>query len=188
MEQWFRFVSSLHILPSSPSTLISGGGDPSLKVWDWLSGKLLGDIPIEEAVEPFIVVKRIIGRNRWSENDEGGDDEDETVSKKKGKGKKARKGKGKQAQALGEDGEQGDEKPGDAMDVDPKGEDAKAQPRKILAVRRIESVTVEATTRVVFSTTGCVSLRFRFKSLPAMYTCLLPYGSPHCLRALLLWD
>lgn len=134
------------------------------------------------------MVKRIVGRNRWSENDEGGDDEEETASKKKGKGKKARKGKGKQAQALGEDGEQGDEKPGDAMDVDPKGEDAKAQPRKILAVRRIESVTVEATTRVVFSTIGCVFLRLRFKSLPAMYNCLLPYGSPHWLRALPLWD
>jgi len=125
-----------------------------LKVWDWLSGTLLEDLSIQEAVEPYIVVKRIIGKNRWEENEEGGD-EGEADGKKKGKSRKARKGKGKRAQALGEDGDdQGDEKEGDPMDVDAKEEETKPQPQKILAVRRIESVTLDATTHIVFSTIG----------------------------------
>ena len=122
------------------------------------------------------MVKRIIGRNRWEENDDGGDDEEEPAGKKKGKSRKGRKGKGKQAQAPGEeDGEQGDEqKQGDAMDVDPKEESAKPQPRKILAVRRIESVTLDAAKRIMFSTIGYAFLHLCSVSLPSTYKHLLP--------------
>ncbi|KAJ7016419.1 hypothetical protein C8F04DRAFT_1202237, partial [Mycena alexandri] len=37
--------------------LVSGGGDPMLKIWDWMTGKLKREIPILHAVEPFIKVK-----------------------------------------------------------------------------------------------------------------------------------
>jgi tRNA (guanine-N(7)-)-methyltransferase subunit TRM82 len=38
--------------------LISGGGDPVLKVWQWRTGRRLYDVVIEEAVQPFIAVRR----------------------------------------------------------------------------------------------------------------------------------
>lgn len=40
------------------------------------------------------------------------------------------------------------------MDVDVKEEEAKPQPQRIIAVRRIESLTVDSATHVVFSTIG----------------------------------
>ncbi|KAG1748777.1 WD40-repeat-containing domain protein [Suillus occidentalis] len=36
-----KYVSAIHIPSFSPGTLISGGGDSVLKLWDWMSGKLL---------------------------------------------------------------------------------------------------------------------------------------------------
>lgn len=38
--------------------LISGGGDPVLKVWQWRIGRRLFDVAIEESVLPFIAVRR----------------------------------------------------------------------------------------------------------------------------------
>lgn len=134
-----------------------------MRVWDWLSGKQLEEIPIQDAVEPYIVIKRIIGKNRWEEN-EGGGDEEEGSGKKKGKGRKGRKGKGKQVQASeavvedGDEPEPAEEKEGDAMDVDAKEDEVKPQPQKILAVRRIESVALDSTTYIVFNTIGYGSL------------------------------
>ncbi|KAF7327717.1 tRNA (guanine-N(7)-)-methyltransferase non-catalytic subunit TRM82 [Mycena kentingensis (nom. inval.)] len=52
-----KFVSAIHIPEFAQDTLISGGGDSVLKVWDWLSGRLIRDIAIADAVEPYIVVK-----------------------------------------------------------------------------------------------------------------------------------
>ncbi|KAL0566313.1 tRNA (guanine-N(7)-)-methyltransferase non-catalytic subunit trm82 [Marasmius crinis-equi] len=52
-----RFVSCLHIPKSRPAVLISGGGDPEIKLWDWHSGKLLHDVPILDRVKEYIQVK-----------------------------------------------------------------------------------------------------------------------------------
>ncbi|KAG7094038.1 hypothetical protein E1B28_007659 [Marasmius oreades] len=52
-----QFVSCLHIPKSKPNILISGGGDPELKVWDWLSGKLKFNIPVSDCVKEYIKVK-----------------------------------------------------------------------------------------------------------------------------------
>ncbi|TPX67385.1 hypothetical protein SpCBS45565_g03869 [Spizellomyces sp. 'palustris'] len=43
-----EFVSAIHVLPFASEILVSGGGDPFLCVWDYLNGKLLQQIPIEE--------------------------------------------------------------------------------------------------------------------------------------------
>ncbi|EEB93371.1 hypothetical protein MPER_07980, partial [Moniliophthora perniciosa FA553] len=51
-----QFISCLHIPPSQPSLLISGGGDPELKVWDWFSGQLKCDIPILDSVKKYLQV------------------------------------------------------------------------------------------------------------------------------------
>lgn len=56
----------------SPAILISGGGDPELKVWDWMTGHFQRNIIVFAAVEPFI---RVTAHNRGlgllGENDDG---------------------------------------------------------------------------------------------------------------------
>ncbi|KAJ3798914.1 WD40 repeat-like protein, partial [Lentinula aff. detonsa] len=52
-----QFVSAVHIPSDRPGTLISGGGDAELKIWDWRSGKHEMDIPILDSVKPYIKVK-----------------------------------------------------------------------------------------------------------------------------------
>ena len=88
-----RFVTALHSPSFAPSILLSGGGDTSIKIWNWLSGDCLGDILIGEAVTPFLLVKPPKGRRGWYANDldddRGGA---ETTSKRKGG---RRRGKGK---------------------------------------------------------------------------------------------
>ena len=44
--------------PVAGDVLISGGGDPVLKVWQWRIGRRLYDVAIEESVLPFIAVRR----------------------------------------------------------------------------------------------------------------------------------
>ncbi|THG97223.1 hypothetical protein EW026_g4740 [Hermanssonia centrifuga] len=88
-----KFVSAIHVPSFAPSQLVTGGGDPVLKLWDWMS-------------EPFIVVKAPISRYGRSDDDDGDDGEQEKVEKigrrgRKGRGKKA-KGKGKN-EGVGEE-------------------------------------------------------------------------------------
>ncbi|KAI0352084.1 WD40 repeat-like protein [Trametes cingulata] len=89
-----KFVSALHIPSFNPSVLVSGGGDPMLKIWDWMSGKLLSEVSVFDAVEPRIKVKAPKSRRGWS-NEDGDADEGAAEAKAKGKGKGRRKGKGK---------------------------------------------------------------------------------------------
>ncbi|KAI8918296.1 WD40-repeat-containing domain protein [Powellomyces hirtus] len=49
------FVSSLHIPAFAPDVLLSGGGDPFLLTWDFMAGKILQQIPLQEADEPVAV-------------------------------------------------------------------------------------------------------------------------------------
>ncbi|KAI9062584.1 hypothetical protein FKP32DRAFT_1573444 [Trametes sanguinea] len=87
-----KFVSALHTPSFKPSVLVSGGGDPMLKVWDWMSGKLLSEVAVFDAVEPFTKVKAPKWRKPWHVGD-GDEDDDATEGKPKGKGR--RRGKGK---------------------------------------------------------------------------------------------
>lgn len=50
-------MSALHIPSFSPATLISGGGEPELILWDWKTGQLLLQIPVLDTVKPFVKVK-----------------------------------------------------------------------------------------------------------------------------------
>ncbi|KAJ4473624.1 WD40-repeat-containing domain protein [Lentinula aciculospora] len=52
-----QFISAIHVSSDLPDTLISGGGDSELKIWDWFSGKHRTDIPILDSVKPYIQVK-----------------------------------------------------------------------------------------------------------------------------------
>ncbi|KAI0675915.1 WD40-repeat-containing domain protein [Trametes maxima] len=89
-----KFVSALHIPSFKTSVLVSGGGDSMLKIWDWMTGKLLAEQSISEAAEPYIKVRAPKWRHGWNDGDgegEGGPAE----GKPKGKGKGRRRGKGK---------------------------------------------------------------------------------------------
>ncbi len=88
--QFYRFVSAIHIPKSDPSSLISGGGDPMLKIWDWATGVTKHSLSVLEVVEPFIVI-------RASKKKRGGDD-DEGASEgagKKSKGQRRKENKKK---------------------------------------------------------------------------------------------
>ncbi|KAH9967556.1 WD40-repeat-containing domain protein [Russula dissimulans] len=55
-----KFISAIHIPrdPAAHGILVSGGGDPVLKVWQWHTGRCLYNVAIEEAVRSFITVRR----------------------------------------------------------------------------------------------------------------------------------
>ncbi|KAF5361830.1 hypothetical protein D9756_002260 [Leucocoprinus leucothites] len=93
-----RYVSAIHIPLFARDALISGGGDPSLKIWDWMSGQCTGEIQIWEAVEPFIAVKSDKRRRSEEDDDEGG-----ATQKRKGKGKKSKKRANKKAAQVKKD-------------------------------------------------------------------------------------
>jgi tRNA (guanine-N(7)-)-methyltransferase subunit TRM82 len=67
--------------PFSSNLLVSGGGDAMLKVWDWLSGNIMYEVDILEAVQPFIMA-RAATRKR-DECEGGGDDASPTLKKKR---------------------------------------------------------------------------------------------------------
>ncbi|TXT15605.1 hypothetical protein VHUM_00108 [Vanrija humicola] len=46
------FVSAIHVPAGHPNLLVSGGGEPTLQVWDWTTGKLLTRVDILSAVLP----------------------------------------------------------------------------------------------------------------------------------------
>ncbi|KAK2463593.1 hypothetical protein APHAL10511_004344 [Amanita phalloides] len=79
-----KYVSAIHVPPYSPSTLVSGGGDPVLKVWDWMSGAIQFELGILDAVRPFVVVA--VKPKRGGDNDD-----DELRSNSKGKKRKGNK-------------------------------------------------------------------------------------------------
>lgn len=63
-----------------------------MKFWDWMSGKLTGEVSIFDAAKAHIKVKAPKWRHGWNDG-EGEDGPSESKTKGKGKGK--RRGKGK---------------------------------------------------------------------------------------------
>lgn len=84
-----RFVFTVHIPKFAPSVLVSGGGDPMLKVWNWMSGELLRDIPVGDVVEPFIAVRPPKGQRPHGEGDGEGEVKLGKRKRRRGKGKAA---------------------------------------------------------------------------------------------------
>lgn len=101
-----RFVSAIHIPSYAPSLLVSGGGDPMLKVWDWMSGELKAEISILEVVGPFIKLRP--QKRNWRGEDDDDDERpaEEKKAAEKGKGKGRKKGKGKAKETGVVEGEQ----------------------------------------------------------------------------------
>lgn len=58
------FVSALHVPESRPELLISGGGENSLRIWDWQAGRQVGSVGIWEAVLPHRKARSTMRRNK----------------------------------------------------------------------------------------------------------------------------
>lgn len=56
-------MCTVHIPSFAPSVLVSGGGDPVLKFWDWMSGELLLNLPVADIVEPLVTVRTPKGKS-----------------------------------------------------------------------------------------------------------------------------
>lgn len=63
IDPMFRFVSGLHLPSFAPQNLVSGGGDATLKIWDWLNGNLVREIKVRRTIEPFIKIRPKKRRN-----------------------------------------------------------------------------------------------------------------------------
>ncbi|KAF5383622.1 hypothetical protein D9615_003555 [Tricholomella constricta] len=143
-----KFVSAIHNPTFAPSELVSGGGDPALKIWDWMTGTVKHDINVWDAVEPYIRIPAPKKRRRE-------DDDDVPEAKRKGRGKKA-KGKGKakpeteaKAEEVVEEAQEGGAAaPSDALIPEKKAE-------KVLVINKIDTA---ASRHIVFSAVGATAL------------------------------
>ena len=145
---FLRFVSAIHIPTSDPASLISGGGDPMLKIWDWMTGVLKHEVAVLDAVEPFMAVRALKRKRGYGDLDDEGEIP-EGARKKRKKGH--RKGKGKE-KAKEEDMEvetDGDEGEGEDEEKDPK-------PEKVLVIHKIDTLPSDSGPQVVFSAVGYV--------------------------------
>ncbi|KAJ7224057.1 WD40 repeat-like protein [Mycena pura] len=151
-----KFVSAIHIAAFCPDELVSGGGDPMLKVWDWMGGRVKREIPILQAVEPYIKVKPARKTPQRFEDD-GERDGDEI----KKKGKRARalaKQRAKSSSAVGDapSGVPADvsERPKTADSAEGAGSD-----EAVLAIQRIASLQSGTDGRhLIFSAVGATAL------------------------------
>ncbi|PCH44155.1 hypothetical protein WOLCODRAFT_164948 [Wolfiporia cocos MD-104 SS10] len=173
-----KFVSTIHIPTFAPGTLVSGGGDPMLKVWDWMSGTLLTEVPILETVEPFIKIRAPKGKWRG----EDGDEEDGEAVKKPSRRqrRRARKAQTKAGASTAEgtpDVAEAEEKEGDddaaegeddtpipeGKDTAETGDDAatttKEEDKLVLVVHKIRSLDLDTHGRfLIFSAVGATAL------------------------------
>lgn len=131
-----------------------------MKVWDWMTGKAKYDIPIQEAVDPFIVIKG--KKRRWFEEAEMGDESSTVRVRKKGrKGKK--KGKAKEVPEQDADmeevGDDGTPVPAIVENTPEDGPQESIRPEVeefILAIHKIDSFETPRGNHLVFSAIGYV--------------------------------
>ncbi|OCB91735.1 hypothetical protein A7U60_g992 [Sanghuangporus baumii] len=169
-----KFVSALHRPSWDHSVLVSGGGDPDLKIWNWMEGKLLHEIPIYEAAMPFVkVVRKKSGRSEDGSDVEGREGASRAASGGRRRGRKKRKGK-EEVELDTDSGEEiGNEGNADEMQVDERdaaqasasngipGSRTKQEPSEpspLLAVQKIETFESSPHRFIIFSTHGASAL------------------------------
>ncbi|KAH8116513.1 hypothetical protein DFH11DRAFT_1829264 [Phellopilus nigrolimitatus] len=166
-----KFVSALHIPSWEPSLLISGGGDPMLKIWNWMEGATVREIGIADTV-----VREKPGRNEGGSDDEGDEGSAKQNSRQKRKSKKKAKGKGKEAVEMEEGGQGKMEVDEDGVNEDGDGKakieggergndrnehDAQEQPSPpapLLAVQKISAFVSASSKFLLFSAHGATAL------------------------------
>ncbi|KAF8659894.1 hypothetical protein AX16_001778 [Volvariella volvacea WC 439] len=148
-----KYVSAIHIPHLHPSVLVSGGGDPMLKVWDWMNGKLLQEISIIEAVIPFIKVTPPKRKRGWNESEEGGSSKRKFRKGKKGKGKQ-REGSPAEAENVDDDTAIKGEEDAERQETSANVGGSSGQEEKALVVYKIDSIADGAEMRLIFSVVG----------------------------------
>ncbi|KAF9244674.1 WD40-repeat-containing domain protein [Melanogaster broomeanus] len=142
-----KYVSAIHLPISAPASLISGGGDPDLKVWDWMTGRLQRNIAVFAIVEPFIKVKAQ-KRKRGPQDDEN--QGDETL---KGNAKRKNKGKGKRNTASSLEPEDSSFQQHAEVSTH-----SSLATETVFVLRRIGSFVFRSETHVVFSAVGATAI------------------------------
>ncbi|KAI9447148.1 WD40 repeat-like protein [Russula earlei] len=177
-----KFISAIHIPrdPTVDGVLISGGGDPVLKVWQWRTGRRLYDVAIEEAVQPFISVRRARPKRGYDSEGERKPPSRKWVARQRRRQAKAAAGtaipkdpetvleteESAEVEVEADDDEdeeeEKDESGDDAVDGGatlgtPSGEpEERATP--VLVVQKIETLKIEERWMVVFSAVGATAL------------------------------
>ncbi|CCM04168.1 uncharacterized protein FIBRA_06330 [Fibroporia radiculosa] len=194
-----RYVSAIHIPSFAQSILVSGGGDPMLKLWNWMTGGLLSEIPIMEAVESFIKVRAPSRRRGQGDDDEldGTDGAGNNTKRHKKRGKKG-KGQKEETKAMegtpdtdgGDDRMEGGEGKVIRQGSSPPIEQAAAETnatdgpdRLVLVIHKLESLDLGDRRRyLIFSAVGATALFYcKFPesdetSPPSVHA--LDFGSP----------
>lgn len=155
---------------------MSGGGDPVLKVWDWRGGRRLYDVAIEDAVRPFIVVRRARRHRGYDSDGERKPPSRRWLARQRRRDAKAATnavtpaerdvGLTPEVEDDGEDGEDGVEgevdvgieDDGDESDDEVTEEASREIEERplVLVVQKIDTLKVDGRLAVVFSAVGCV--------------------------------
>lgn len=158
---------------------MSGGGDPVLKVWDWREGKRLYDVAIEDAVRPFIAVRRARRLRGYDSDGERKPPSRRWLARQRRREAKAAAGAATPAEGdagspppVLDDGEDGgvgvEDEVGIEDDGDESGDEAAEVPTTasweieerplVLIVQKIDTLKVCGKLAVVFSAVGCVRI------------------------------
>ena len=193
-----RFISAIHIPrdPVAHEILISGGGDPVIKVWQWRGGRRLYDVAIEEVVRPFIAVRRARSKRGYDSDGERKPPSRRWLARQRRKEAKAATGAIKfsedgvdtvpEAEAEGAEAEvdvrdadadddERTESEDESVDVSatpapaPGDPEEPPPPASVLVTQKIESLKIDGRLVVVFSAVGCVSHRERLCLLGLIY-------------------
>ncbi|KAJ3507396.1 hypothetical protein NLJ89_g6329 [Agrocybe chaxingu] len=149
-----KFVTAIHIPTSDPTSLVSGGGDTVIKIWDWMTGKTKHELRIWETVEPFVAVKSLKRKRGWGDGEDG--DEAQEGSRRKSRGKRE---KGKAKEQEKEDQEEDEaEKEGTGTPARETESTEEVKPEKVLVIRKISSLDADGGTFILFSAVGTKAL------------------------------
>jgi tRNA (guanine-N(7)-)-methyltransferase subunit TRM82 len=162
-ERLDRFISAIYNPGFAPSELISGGGDPVLKIWDWMTGITKHEFPVLDAIQPYIKVRS----KRGKRGDDANDGTD--VGRRKGKKKKG-KGNATNGGAIHADTTNGctEESPRLDTNVSPEmvpddvhQQGSGEQGEQILVVHRISTVASETGNYIIFNAVGYVVMQLQ---------------------------
>jgi len=127
-----------------------------LKVWDWVTGEVKHDIPIQEVVEPFIVVKG--KKRRWLDETEIGGENPTVRARKKGRKGKSRAKEVSEQDADMEEAEDDDTPAPAIVEGAPEGgpeESIRPEVEEfVLAIHKIDSFETPQGKHIVFSAIG----------------------------------
>jgi tRNA (guanine-N(7)-)-methyltransferase subunit TRM82 len=144
--------------------LISGGGDPFLKIWDWMTGHMKHEFRVLDAIQPYMVV-RSKKRKRGDDGDNGTEGGRRKGKKKKGK---TQNGGATYVDTINDGMEElplldtnvGPERGPD--DTQPQGSGGRGE--LILVVHKISTVASESGKYIVFNAVGYVLMQLQWST------------------------